>query len=356
MDIFDKFFKKFAYKFPKGYPDMNNEQDILLLENILSELGIDLNEGALEVSKLKNRPERRKVIINKVWDKSPFTLIDGNEILVDSIIIDGKKYLASNIEDKEQALKALETVSKLSFEGKVNDETVIIPGSKIQKTKELGGKEKGATTAIESAAMADLDAVLEKIGPIDIKIGDKIYKDIVGAKNTPGTPKSDFELIDTNGKSLIFISHKDCCTAKDFQQYGGLSYFKNNSEVQSFVEAVKEKIGGDQMTRGGGFKREVKDKELGFKSVYGIDYGSSSFGKNNVQMVSQGEIKVIPIDEDNNLWTLKSSHDILNGTYPEKGYTPYYMATFRSDRNDLGIKQARLGVYPVATRPSAEEI
>jgi len=38
MDIFDKFFKKFAYKFDKGYPDMNNSQDVLLLENLLSKV------------------------------------------------------------------------------------------------------------------------------------------------------------------------------------------------------------------------------------------------------------------------------------------------------------------------------
>jgi hypothetical protein len=38
MNIFDKFFVKFGYKFPKGYPDMNNEQDVLLLENILGEM------------------------------------------------------------------------------------------------------------------------------------------------------------------------------------------------------------------------------------------------------------------------------------------------------------------------------
>ena len=38
MDIFDKFFKKFAYKFDKGYPDMNNNQDVLLLESILSKV------------------------------------------------------------------------------------------------------------------------------------------------------------------------------------------------------------------------------------------------------------------------------------------------------------------------------
>jgi hypothetical protein len=38
MDSLDIFFKKFAYKFPKGYPDMNNEQDILLLENLISKI------------------------------------------------------------------------------------------------------------------------------------------------------------------------------------------------------------------------------------------------------------------------------------------------------------------------------
>jgi len=43
MNILDLFFKKFSYKFPKGYPDMNNEKDVLLLENILLELDIKIN-------------------------------------------------------------------------------------------------------------------------------------------------------------------------------------------------------------------------------------------------------------------------------------------------------------------------
>ena len=38
MNIFDKFLKKFSYKFDKGYPDMNNDQDVLLLESLISEL------------------------------------------------------------------------------------------------------------------------------------------------------------------------------------------------------------------------------------------------------------------------------------------------------------------------------
>jgi hypothetical protein len=58
MDTFDKFFKKFAYKFDKGYPDMNNSQDVLLLENILSKVigkEIVLNEfnkpGSIQAAK-----------------------------------------------------------------------------------------------------------------------------------------------------------------------------------------------------------------------------------------------------------------------------------------------------------------
>ena len=35
MDALDLFFKKFSYKFPKGYPDMNNKQDVLLLEKLV---------------------------------------------------------------------------------------------------------------------------------------------------------------------------------------------------------------------------------------------------------------------------------------------------------------------------------
>ena len=38
MDILDLFFKKYSYKFPKGYPDMNNKQDVLLLESLLGSL------------------------------------------------------------------------------------------------------------------------------------------------------------------------------------------------------------------------------------------------------------------------------------------------------------------------------
>ena len=37
MDVLDKFFTKYSYKFPKGYPDLKDKQDILLIESILED-------------------------------------------------------------------------------------------------------------------------------------------------------------------------------------------------------------------------------------------------------------------------------------------------------------------------------
>ena len=38
MDVLDKFFIQYAYKFPKGYPDLKDKQDVLLLETLLDQL------------------------------------------------------------------------------------------------------------------------------------------------------------------------------------------------------------------------------------------------------------------------------------------------------------------------------
>ena len=52
MDALDLFFKKYSYKFDKGYPDMNNNQDVLLLESLLNKLGVNLNEAFQDSSGL----------------------------------------------------------------------------------------------------------------------------------------------------------------------------------------------------------------------------------------------------------------------------------------------------------------
>jgi hypothetical protein len=68
MDIFDKFFKKFAYKFDKGYPDMNNSQDVLLLESLFEKLGVEIPLNEEVPNRLKTVQAVQK-IVDQVGDK-----------------------------------------------------------------------------------------------------------------------------------------------------------------------------------------------------------------------------------------------------------------------------------------------
>ena len=44
MDILEQFLRNISYKFPKGYPDINDAQDMIMLEGLLENLGINLGE------------------------------------------------------------------------------------------------------------------------------------------------------------------------------------------------------------------------------------------------------------------------------------------------------------------------
>ena len=44
MDVLDKFLYSIAYKFPKGYPNMEDPQDKAILESEFKKLGINLQE------------------------------------------------------------------------------------------------------------------------------------------------------------------------------------------------------------------------------------------------------------------------------------------------------------------------
>jgi hypothetical protein len=45
VDILEQFIRDIAYKFPKGYPDIKDPKDYLLLERELFKYNIDLREG-----------------------------------------------------------------------------------------------------------------------------------------------------------------------------------------------------------------------------------------------------------------------------------------------------------------------
>jgi hypothetical protein len=58
MKELDLFFKRFSYKFPKGYPDMNNEQDVFLLESLIKKHVPEFSFGILKETLLLEVTDR----------------------------------------------------------------------------------------------------------------------------------------------------------------------------------------------------------------------------------------------------------------------------------------------------------
>ena len=62
MDIITKYLNNIAYKFPKGYPDMNNNQDVLLLESLISEV---IDKKFLLINEATEAEEGIEILKNK---------------------------------------------------------------------------------------------------------------------------------------------------------------------------------------------------------------------------------------------------------------------------------------------------
>ena len=133
MDVLDKFFIKYSYKFDKGYPDMNNEQDVLLLEDILKKLNIKLNETALSPFELSKdatlaggeKKPRIEILINKIENNEELELNDGSKF-----IINNKKEALSQLKNKTRITKAITLIDRDGNK---------ITTSNLKKTSEFGG-------------------------------------------------------------------------------------------------------------------------------------------------------------------------------------------------------------------------
>ena len=116
MDVLDKFFIKYAYKFPKGYPDLKDKQDILLMESILkNEFDIVLEEE----QSLQDYPE----YYGKLTDEQRELLANNPDYKKDITFSSGGKYtpikLNKNdnytVSDLEQILKDFEEPVYLTY-------------------------------------------------------------------------------------------------------------------------------------------------------------------------------------------------------------------------------------------------
>jgi len=169
MDIIEQFLRRISYKFHKGYPDVNNPQDVTLLENELSKLGINITESSLSPKELeKPYPPRNEFsskysdrgerFLEKILQGGEFELNDGSTIVIDpkssSDLIDALKKKQYSILNK--GAKVL-----IDTNGKAYGIT------SFKKTEEFGsGAGQGggaASTAIQESSQSVVNSIAYKI-------------------------------------------------------------------------------------------------------------------------------------------------------------------------------------------------
>jgi hypothetical protein len=282
-------------------------------------------------TKVKNFADRGEVLLSMINADKPVKLVSG-----ESIVVDKEK---SNEFIQKLIDKDYRSLIKIPFFDKDGQSYLL---GKLEKTSDFGGQEIARGMAIEDRTLSSFMSQIEEAGgKVNIRIGGKIYKNIVSAGTPTANPKADFILRNDKGEDVIFISHKDY---DKYQQYSGVASLLDYPDVSKFIKKVNKLTDG-QMTPKTAYKSEIKDDELMIKAVYGKD---ESFGLNKVQLVVVGAMTLVKVS--NTLYEIKAeSNKQIVWTYPEippNKYKPILGVSYRKSVNQQGVKDARFGIYP----------
>ena len=273
MDVLDKFFRKFAYKFPKGYPDMKNEQDILLLESLVSQiLGEEIIlEKALEwidLSDASRKYYRLTIIDDKIKRGNPFKLENGKE---EVLTYTDAAYSDLFANQKVEDIKRIGGASINSFPFFQDSQGNKIGFKAITKTKELGGSggTKEKTTERQERSLIDTINSVDGVKTIVSQDGSKIEGVVKAEKVTEPTilkkeGYSDIRLILNDGSKLL-VSAKGLSAPT--LGSGGISGIKvltqngANPEILDFVD--------DFYNKAYAYYKDIVDREgLEGKNLY----------------------------------------------------------------------------------------
>ena len=204
-----------------------------------------------------------------------------------------------------------------------------------------------------------LEKIKEKIGSdfIKLKVGNNTYE-VTEVESTPGTPKSDMNFIGRNGVRLGFCSLKSGATAASIQQWGGTSISREpiiaaDPEVQAFVKTAKEMF-PTEIPQGTTVARKISNQKLRMQAIYGSGYGGS-FGINNVDVVLQGTVRINSISPTEYKITGSAMTHNNGSTLPSE-YEPVLMAIYKGERNNYGIKNARLVISAIGGRTKKQMV
>lgn len=311
----------------------------------------------LKITDLRKDENRVLAFIRKVKDKDEFATVNRGMAIINADEL-------SAVSDFLTADSNRFPKNNTSLQVNTNKGTMTVPKDFL-KTTEFGGRGQGSGVAAETQAMnyfnEKLETILQKEGlaEIKIRINGRIIKCAAMVKTEgsyQGTePKSDMTLVDVKGTPQAFISHKAGRTAKDYQQYGGLSNkalpvaYQNNTEVKQFMKDVN-KLRPDGLKSGDSIFRPVKDAKLIRMMMYGPEYG----GNPSISNVDEFHLgNMILKGTGAGPYTIESIHKGTNGDIPRGEFEAVLFIRYQARRGDARavgevVKNARVGVFPIA--------
>ena len=211
----------------------------------------------------------------------------------------------------------------------------------VKPSEAQGGrleKEEGQIIALDSA----IKERLKGQPSIPLTVGKRTVE-AAGLVKVPGTVKADAAIVDSSGTEVAWISLKDGNSPKGFGQWGGVSHLARDPEVADFVQKLKTLV-GEEMPRGPTYGKLITSINLKNAVVFGKNFQSGQNGPSNVDLVLQGH----PVLEktQGGGYTIKGSHAWSNGDTPGDQYDPVMTVRYSQDRNDFGIRFARVTAYP----------
>ena len=332
---------------------------MLRFRNFLLERDMQANPfNPLKITDLRKDDNRVLMFLKKIKDGDPFATVSKGNVTIPK----------TQYDEVELFMKADGTVPSRNTRM-----TVSTSGGELQipkdflKTGEFGGRGAGSGTNAETLAMNNfnegLNVILkrERIPEITVRINGRTVKCAAMVK-TEGKyqgyePKSDMTIVDTKENPTAFISHKAGRTAKDYQQYGGLSdkalpvKMRGNAAVKKFMQDVN-KLRPDGLKSGDSFYRKLegRDAQLIYMMMYGPEYGGRP-GISNVDEFHLGNMSLK--GRGSGPYTIESNHKGTNGDLPTGEFEAVLFIRYQARRGDARaagevVKNARVGVFPMA--------
>ena len=195
----------------------------------------------------------------------------------------------------------------------------------------------------EKEQLANIQSIING-KKIKLIVGNKQPVKVDGFRQIGGNRKADFAFTD-GSKDVVFIQHK----SPTHQQISGIKKFMTKEgtsdypEITNLLAKVKKEIATNGKLTGV-VSEPITSSELRTLAVYGTT-DPPSFSEDAVQVYCVGDLELIKVGSNTYKLSAKTSFYTFD-TIPSGGDEPVLAATYRSGRNQAGLQNVRLGVYP----------